>query len=643
MRIEAKKILVKYWGFPDFRPMQEEIIFSVAEGHDTLALLPTGGGKSICFQVPALMNPGTCIVVTPLIALMKDQVNNLKKVGIKAAAIYTGMHKSEIESIYSNVVAGTYKFFYVSPERLDTEIFKEVISRVKVNLLTVDEAHCVSQWGYDFRPPYLRIAEIRPYIPDVPVLALTATATPEVVSDIMNKLEFTRHRVFRTTFERTNLAYHVAKEYDKPAFLMRFFADVKGSGIVYVRNRKKTRELAEILTKKGVSATFYHAGLDAHTRDERQKQWSTGQVKVMVSTNAFGMGIDKADVRKVVHYDLPDCVESYFQEAGRAGRDQKPSQAVLLYTSHDIVNAKDLLKASYPPIEEIKTIYNALGNYLQLPEGGGKDISFDFRISDFANNYNFNLLQVYNALKILERDGYLMYIESAGQYSKLFVPLTKEDLYRFMVENSESERIIKEIMRSYSGIFTDYININENMLAKRADMSVDVVVKQLSYLAKVNVLTYIPVSTQPQLVFTSGRLNAKYIQLSDQNYRFLKEAAEKRLDALLRFITDNLKCRSQQLLAYFGEQKSQRCGICDVCMSKNKTNLNELEFEQLVESIKSMLIQRPRYLNDIFPVFTQYTEDQIIDVVRWLMDHDKIIRLKDESLVWYDQLNLTFE
>jgi ATP-dependent DNA helicase RecQ len=392
-----------------------------------------------------------------------------------------------------------------------------------------------------------------------------------------------------------------------------------------------------------VSATFYHAGLDAHTRDERQKQWSTGQVKVMVSTNAFGMGIDKADVRKVVHYDLPDCVESYFQEAGRAGRDQKPSQAVLLYTSHDIVNAKDLLKASYPPIEEIKTIYNALGNYLQLPEGGGKDISFDFRISDFANNYNFNLLQVYNALKILERDGYLMYIESAGQYSKLFVPLTKEDLYRFMVENSESERIIKEIMRSYSGIFTDYININENMLAKRADMSVDVVVKQLNYLAKVNVLTYIPVSTQPQLVFTSGRLNAKYIQLSDQNYRFLKEAAEKRLDALLRFITDNLKCRSQQLLAYFGEQKSQRCGICDVCMSKNKTNLNELEFEQLVESIKSMLIQRPRYLNDIFPVFTQYTEDQIIDVVRWLMDHDKIIRLKDESLVWYDQLNLTFE
>ncbi|MFA5419039.1 MAG: ATP-dependent DNA helicase RecQ [Bacteroidales bacterium] len=643
MRIEAKKILVKYWGYPDFRPMQEEIILSVAEGHDTLALLPTGGGKSICFQVPALMSPGTCIVVTPLIALMKDQVNNLKKVGIKAAAIYTGMHKSEIESIYSNVVAGTYKFFYVSPERLDTEIFKEVISRVKVNLLTVDEAHCVSQWGYDFRPPYLRIAEIRPYIPNVPVLALTATATPEVVSDIMNKLEFKRHRVFRTTFERTNLAYHVAKEYDKPAFLMRFFADIKGSGIVYVRNRKKTRELAEILTKKGVSATFYHAGLDAHTRDERQKQWSTGQVKVMVSTNAFGMGIDKADVRKVVHYDLPDCVESYFQEAGRAGRDQKPSQAVLLYTPHDVVNVKDLLKASYPPIDEIKTIYNALGNYLQLPEGGGKDISFDFRISDFASNYNFNLLQVYNALKILERDGYLMYIESAGQYSKLFVPLSKEDLYRFMVENSESERIIKEIMRSYSGIFTDYININENMLAKRADMNVDVVVKQLNYLAKVKVLTYIPVSTQPQLVFTSGRLNAKYIQLSDQNYRFLKEAAEKRLDALLRFITDNLKCRSQQLLAYFGEQKSQRCGICDVCMSKNKTNLNELEFEQLVESIKLLLVQKPRYLNDIFPVFTQYTEEQIIDVVRWLMDHDKIIRLKDESLIWHDQLNLTFE
>ncbi len=643
MRVEAKKILVKYWGYPDFRPMQEDIILSVAEGHDTLALLPTGGGKSICFQVPALMVPGTCIVVTPLIALMKDQVDNLKKVGIKAAAIFTGMHSSEIESVYSNVVAGTYKFLYVSPERLDTEIFKQVISRVKVNLLTVDEAHCVSQWGYDFRPPYLRIAEIRPYIPDVPVLALTATATPEVVADIMSKLEFRRNRVFRTTFERTNLAYHVAKEYDKPAFLMNFFADTKGSGIVYVRNRKKTRELAEILTKKGVSATFYHAGLDAHTRDERQKQWSTGQVKVMVSTNAFGMGIDKADVRKVIHYDLPDCMESYFQEAGRAGRDQKPSQAVLLYTHHDIINTKELLKTSYPPIDEIRIIYNALGNYLQLAEGSGKDISFDFKISDFANNYNFNLLQVYSAIKILEREGYLMYVESAGQFSKLFVPLSKEDLYRFMVENPRSERIIKEIMRSYSGIFTDYININENMLSKRAEMPTEEVVKQLSYLHKLKVITYIPITTMPQLVFSSGRMNAKYIQLSDQNYRFLKEAAEKRLEALLHFITDNLKCRSQQLLAYFGEQKSQRCGICDVCMSKNKSNLNEMEFEQLIGSINEMLIAKPRYLNDVIQTLSQYTEDQIIDVIRWLMDHGKVIRGKDEMLGWHDQLNIAFE
>lgn len=643
MRAEAKKILVKYWGHPEFRPMQEDIIMSVAEGHDTLALLPTGGGKSICFQVPALMSPGTCIVVTPLIALMKDQVANLKKVGIKAAAIYTGMHSSEIESVYSNVVAGTYKFFYVSPERLDTPIFREVISRVKVNLLTVDEAHCVSQWGYDFRPPYLRIAEIRPFIPNVPILALTATATTDVVADIMSKLEFKRNRVFRTTFERSNLAYHVAKEHDKSGYLMRFFAEIKGSGIVYVRNRKKTRELAEILTKKRISATFYHAGLDAHTRDERQKQWSTGQVKVMVSTNAFGMGIDKADVRKVVHYDLPDCVESYFQEAGRAGRDQKPSQAVLLYTEHDIVSAKDMLKASYPPIAEIKNIYNALGNYFQLAEGSGKDRSFDFRISDFSNNYNFNLLQVYSSLKILEREGYLTYIESAGQYSKLFIPLNKEDLYRFMVENQKSERIIKEIMRSYSGIFTDYININENMLAKRADMKPEEVIKQLQYLNQVKVITYIPISVFPQLLFNSGRLNAKYIQLSDQNYRFLKEAAERRLDALVHFITDDLKCRSQQLLAYFGEQKSQRCGICDVCLSKNKSNLNELEFESIVDSIKAMLVKKPCFLYEIIPAHSQYAEDQIIDVIRWLMDHGKVFRGKDEMLSWYDQLNLPFE
>lgn len=643
MRAEARKILLKHWGYNDFRPMQEEIILSVAEGFDTLALLPTGGGKSICFQVPAMMTEGTCIVVTPLIALMKDQVANLKKNGIKAVAIYTGMHRNEIEAVYSNVIAGSFKFLYVSPERLDTDMFRGVIQRVKVNLLTIDEAHCVSQWGYDFRPPYLKIADIRPYIPGVPVLALTATATPGVVSDIMNKLAFRKNRVFRNTFERSNLAYHVLQEYDKPAYLMKFFTGVSGSGIVYVRSRKKTRELAEILTNKGFSATFYHAGLDAHTRDERQKLWTSGQVKIMVATNAFGMGIDKPDVRKVIHYDLPDCIESYFQEAGRAGRDQKASQALLLYTHHDIANARDMLRVSFPPIETIRNIYNALGNYFQLPEGSGQDVGFDFRIADFTSNYNFKLLEVYNSIKILEREGFLMYIESAGQYSKMMVQLGKEDLYRFMVENPGSERIIKEIMRSYSGIFTDFVNLNENMLAKRADMKVDEVVKQLTYLDKIKLLSYIPIRTLPQLIFSSGRQTSRFIQLSDQNYKFLKETAEKRLEALLHFITDNLKCRSQQLLAYFGEKKSQRCGICDVCLLKNKTNLNDIEFEQVVSSIKEILILKERNQYELIPLLSQYSEDQVIDVIRWLMDNGKVSRNKEEMLFWHDQLNLPFE
>jgi len=643
MKIEARKILLKHWGYNEFRPMQEEIILSVAESFDTLALLPTGGGKSICFQVPAMMTEGTCIVVTPLIALMKDQVANLKRNGIKAVALYTGMHRNEIEAIYSNVVAGHFKFLYVSPERLDTDIFRQVIQRVKVNLLTVDEAHCVSQWGYDFRPPYLRIAEIRPYLPGVPVLALTATATPDVVTDIMNKLAFRQHRVFRNTFERTNLAYHVAHEYDKPTYLLSFFEGMKGSGIVYVRSRKKTRELAEILSTKGLSATFYHAGLDAHTRDQRQKLWTSGQVQIMVATNAFGMGIDKPDVRKVIHYDLPDCVESYFQEAGRAGRDQKESQALLLFNQNDIIHARDMIQASYPPIQNIRNIYNALGNYFQIPEGSGTDVGFDFKLNEFANSYNFKVLEVYHTIKLLEKDGFITYIESAGQYSKIFVGTGKEELYRFMVENPGSEQIIKEIMRSYSGVFTDFVNLNENLLAKRAGLKVEQVVKQLTYLNKIKLLTYIPISTLPQLIFNSGRQSAKHLNLSDENYRLLKEAAERRLEALIHFITDNLKCRSQQLLAYFGEKKSNRCGICDVCLSKNETDLNDIEFDWLVSSIKTLLLKKPHNLYELIPLLSQFTEDHIIDVVRWLLDNKKVSRDNNEMLTWHDQLDIKFE
>jgi len=643
MSAEAKKTLTAYWGHSDFRPMQEEIIDSVLSGNDTLALLPTGGGKSVCFQIPALVMKGTCIVITPLIALMKDQVDNLKKKNIKAAAIYSGMHRDEVESVYSNALAGNLKLIYISPERLSTPVTRDVISRMSVNILAIDEAHCISQWGYDFRPPYLRISEIRSIIPNVPVLALTATATSLVVDDIMKKLEFKRKNVLKTSFERRNLSYIVKKEFDKTGFLIRKLKENNNTAIIYVRSRRKTRELAEVFNKNEISATYYHAGLDAKTRDIRQKEWTLGRVKVIVATNAFGMGIDKANVRYVVHYDLPESIESYFQEAGRAGRDMQSSSATLLYNTNDIANVKDRLKTSFPPMATIQAVYNAIGNYFQIPEGTGKDMGFDFNISDFASTYNFNILHVYNSIKFLEREGFLLYIQSAGQYSKLFVPLNKSELYTFIVDNPGSDRLLKEIMRSYSGIFTDYINVNETLLAKRADMTRENVVKKLIYFDRQKVISYIPIKVKPQLVYSYERLSAKHIQLSDDNYKNLKVSYEKRLEAMLNFVTNSLECRSKLLLEYFGETKVRRCGICDVCVAKNKVDLNEIEFDNIQNLISDSLKKNPKHLFELVSSINGFVENDIIQVIRWLIENGKVIRHNDETLSWYSQLDISFD
>ena len=643
MGTEARKILTQYWGHTSFRPVQEDIIDAVLNQEDALALLPTGGGKSVCFQIPALLQEGICLVISPLIALMKDQVNSLKKRGIAAGAIHTGMHRDEIESVYSNCLTGKNKFLYISPERLENEAFLFVVGRLKVNLITVDEAHCISQWGYDFRPPYLRIAKIRKLLPEIPVLALTATATSDVVIDIMDKLEFKKPNLFKASFERKNLSYNVFKENDKIGRLVRLLQNESGSAIVYVRNRRKTRDLAEILSKNNISAIFYHAGLDAHTRDKKQKEWTVGSTRVIVATNAFGMGIDKADVRQVIHYDLPDCVESYFQEAGRAGRDAKPAVASLLVSNIDITNTKKRVSESYPSMKIIRNVYNALGNYLQIPEGSGKDTGYDFSIADFSKQYGFNILEVYNSIKLLEREGFLFYIESAGKFSKLFIPLKKETLYRYMVEHPESDQVLKEILRSYGGIFTDYININETQLAKRADMNKDVVVKKLIFLNKANILNYIPIRTKPQLVYAQERLSLNNIQLSKENYKNQKAAAEKRLQSLLNFLSNSIQCRSQQLLHYFGQNKVKRCGICDICQRKNKVELNEIEFKSLENQIEISLRSGSKHVYDLVSEINEFEEDKVISVLRWLLDNDKVIRQKDESLKWHNQLDLSFD
>ncbi len=642
MQDKLLEILNTYWGFTSFRPKQLEIIESVMNGNDTLALLPTGGGKSITFQIPAMAKEGMCLIITPLIALMRDQVQNLRKLDIPAAAIYSGMHYEEVDAVASGCLHGRYKFLYVSPERLTQDNFKQFIAQLNINLITVDEAHCISQWGYDFRPPYLKISEIRELHPDVPVLALTATATPEIAQDIMEKLKFKEHILIKGSFERKNLSYNIFKENDKTGKLLRLLQKGKGSAIVYVRNRRKTRELAEILMKNNISATYYHAGLDGTSRTKRQKEWSEGTAKVIVATNAFGMGIDKPDVRQVIHYDLPDSIESYFQEAGRAGRDLKPAYASLLYNTKDIADAKKRFKASFPPVTFIKKIYNLLGNYFQIPVGAGEGAGFTFDIGDFCKQYELDVLETYSAIKLLEKEGLLTYIETSGRFSKLKITVNKNFLYKYMVENPSDEFLIKTILRSYAGIFTDYVNINEKLLAKRVNRDHKNVVESLKTLNKKKIVSYIPVRVKPQLVFVSERLDEKNLQLSKENYDIRKQSAEKRLFSFLDFITSGLQCRSVQLLRYFGEKHAHKCGICDVCRKEKDISVNDHEIENIKVKIKSLLQHGSKHIHELMPELENFNENDVISVIRCLLDNEQIIKKEDGSMIWQKQLDLEF-
>lgn len=602
------------------------------DGHDTLALMPTGGGKSLCYQLPTLAREGLCIVVTPLIALMKDQVQNLKNRGIKAVAVHHGMSRLEMDIAIDNCVYGDVKFLYLSPERLATELLRVRIPKMKVSLLAVDEAHCISQWGYDFRPPYLRIAEVRELMPKTPILALTATATPEVVADIQEKLEFRKPQVFRKSFERKNLAYLVLEEEDKLNRLLNICRKVSGSGIVYARNRKKTREIAQFLMKNRVSAGFYHAGLTTPERDKKQKAWMADKVRVMVATNAFGMGIDKANVRFVVHMDPPNCPEAYFQEAGRAGRDEKKAYAVLLFNKSDGIDLKHHHQQAFPPIEFIKKVYNGLGNYFQLAIGTGKDQNMPFTLNDFADNFALDPILTFNALQFLEREGYIALSDALANPSRLFCSIDKEELYRFQVSTPAYDSFIKVLLRSYAGIFTEFVKINENDLAKRLSISREEVVKRLRWLHQVNILQYEPQNESPFLTFLEGRLQGDQLRISPQVYHERRKYAEKRLEALLHYAESKNKCRSILLLNYFGEKTRQRCGQCDVCIERNKAEVSGYEFDLILKEIKPVLQQKPMSLKDLLGVIPpSLTEEKVIRVVQWLLENDKI-RLLEDSL-----------
>lgn len=625
--IDIHKVLHKHWGYNQFRPLQEDIIRSVLDGRDTLALLPTGGGKSICFQVPAMAQEGLCIVITPLIALMKDQVDQLQRRRVRAEAIYSGMSTQEIDKVLEQAVKGELKFLYCSPERLQNDMFLMRLPKMPVNLLAVDESHCISQWGYDFRPPYLKIANIRPLMKKkVPVIALTATATPEVVKDIQNKLEFKSYNVFQKSFERKNLTYVVIHQEDKLSRLMRLIHKVPGTGIVYVRNRRKTRQIAMWLHNKNVRAGYYHAGLDQKTREKRQQEWMEGKIGIIVATNAFGMGIDKPDVRFVAHMDVPDNLEAYFQEAGRAGRDLKQSWAVLLYNKEDLLDADRYFQWAYPPLETIKKVYNELGNYLNIPVGTGLNAAYDFDMSQFVKICNLNPVIAFNAIKFLEKEGYLMLSDAIANKSKIFFPINRNELYEFQVRHAYYDPFIKILLRSYPGLFSGFVPINEHEISRRAAITVEKTRNILHKLNQMDVLKYQPSSEKPQLVFVNQRYNYRDLQISPHTYQYRKETARKRLDAIKDYVTSSTRCRSHILLEYFGEKNAPRCGKCDVCKKRNKLNLSQYEFDLVLERIKPPLKKEKITLQDIVKYADIEDENKVMSVMSWLLDHKKVTK-----------------
>ena len=620
------KLLKKYWGFDSFRPLQEEIIESVMQGHDTLALLPTGGGKSLCYQLSALMREGMCLVVSPLIALMKDQVQQLNNRHLKAACLVSGMSGDEITGVLNSAVSGALKYLYVSPERLRNRRFIEHFRKMKVGLIAVDEAHCVSQWGYDFRPPYLKIAEIRAYHPSVPLIALTATATPVVADDICRHLQMRDCRRFQSSFVRPNLAYMVLHDSNKTQRLLRIISRVGGSGIVYMRNRRGTQSLARFLEASGVRATFYHAGLEASERDSRQSAWMQGRCQVMVATNAFGMGIDKPDVRFVVHMDMPSSVEAYFQEAGRAGRDGQKAFAVLLCDDSDIQRLNRDHSTEFPEVKKIRNVYKALCNYYRLPVGGGSETRFDFDIEGICSTYNFLPREFYSACRILEREGLIAIPEGEEAYSTVYIPVARDELYRFQVDHQRLGDLLQAVMRMYPGLLECAVPVDERKIAARLYTTAAEIVKCLQQLHEMHVIHYRPRPRGPQIYFLTERVNENLIFVSEKDYATLKEASPNRLKAMVDYVSGEKQCRSRWLVSYFGETAESNCGICDVCLKGSHKPAD------IRTAVERLLQKGPMGVRQLVLVMTEEGYENVGDILREMLDEGELTLDKNSLL-----------
>lgn len=620
------QILEAHWGHTAFRPLQEDIIQSVLSGNDTLALLPTGGGKSICFQVPALALEGMCIVISPLIALMKDQVFNLKRHKITAEAIFTGMSRLETERILNNCVQKKVKFLYISPERLQTAAFREQLLRMKVSLIAIDEAHCISQWGYDFRPSYLQIADIRQLLPKVSLLALTATATERVKEDIQEKLQFGKTaQVFQQSFKRANLSYSVFKTDNKLGKMLDIFKKVAGTGIVYVRSRRKTKDIAEFLSNNGIKADFYHAGLDPKTRSRKQDEWIKNKTRVMVCTNAFGMGIDKPDVRTVVHIDLTESLEAYYQEAGRGGRDGKKAYAVALYDDADIKSLEQSTALKFPEIDLLKQVYGAIGNYCKVATEAGEGQSFVFDISEFCKSYKLKALDVANSLSILQQSGYLLTNDALQEGSKLLFTTSHEEIYRLQVANRRLEPYIKTILRTYGGVYDDYVVIREADVARNMNVPVEHVKNALLYLQKTGAADYQPALNEPSITFLQARVATDRLFIDTQLLAFRKQIHEQNINSVISYVTNPHLCRTLQLVRYFNELNTEACGVCDVCLAQKKQAQTEEELSQVLQQqITETVNAEKMTVEHLVRRLGKYKQDDALKVIRWMLENEQL-------------------